>query len=551
MNSPIVSIYARVSSEQQSTAHTIESQLAALRERVAADGVSLTEQEIFIDDGFSGATLVRPALERLRDVVAAGGIDRLYVQAPDRLARKYAYQVLLLEEFTRAGVEVIFLNHGFGQTPEEELLLQVQGMVAEYERAKILERGRRGKRHAALAGLVAVLGHAPYGYRYVPKGAGGGQACYEVVLEEARVVRQMFDWVGRERVSLGEVARRLMQAGVLSRTGKPHWDRSIVWTMLKNPAYIGKAAFGKTCVGPRRPRLRAQRGHPLEPRRPQTYAVPAEQWMEIPVPALVSEELFAAVQEQLVENQRRAKQSQRKTQFLAQGLTVCARCGYAYCGARASRRDAAGQKRDYGYYRCTGADSYRFGGHPPCDNAPIRGDLLDTAVWGEVRALLEEPERLLVEYQRRLDSSGQEARQANLVLLERQITRVRQGIGRLIDSYAEGLIDKGEFEPRITRLKERVAHLETQAQAVAQAAAQEHDLRLVIGQVADFAATVRDRLDHLEWETRQAILRALAKRVEIDHEQVQVVFRVGPGSILPDPHPPLSQDCERRGTCAL
>ena len=116
---------------------------------------------------------------RLRDVAGLGGMDRLYVQAPDRLARKYAYQVLLLDEFQRAGVEVVFLNHGFGQTPEDELLIQVQGMVAEYERAKILERGRRGKRHAALAGSVAVLGHAPYGYRYVPKGAGGGQACYE------------------------------------------------------------------------------------------------------------------------------------------------------------------------------------------------------------------------------------------------------------------------------------------------------------------------------------------------------------------------------------
>lgn len=149
---------------------------------------------------------------------------------------KYAYQVLLLDEFKRAGVEVIFLNHGFGQTPEDELLVQVQGMGAEYERAKILERGRRGKRHAALAGSVRVLGQAPYGYRYVPKGAGGGQAHYEIVLEEARVVRQMFDWVGRERISMGEVARRLMQAGVPSRTGKLHWDRSIVWTMLKNPA---------------------------------------------------------------------------------------------------------------------------------------------------------------------------------------------------------------------------------------------------------------------------------------------------------------------------
>lgn len=547
MSAPLVAVYARVSSDQQSTAHTIDSQLAALRERVAADGLPLTREGVFLDDGVSGATLVRPALEQLRDLAALGGVDRLYVQAPDRLARKYAYQVLLLDEFQRAGVEVIFLTQAFGHTPEDELLVQVQGMVAEYERAKILERGRRGKRHGALAGSVAVLGHAPYGYRYVPKGEGGGQARYEIVFEEARVVRQIFEWVGRARLSMGEVALRLKQAGIPSRTGKLQWDRSMIWTMLKNPAYQGKAAFGKTSCGPLRPRLRAQRGHPLEPRRPHSsYAVPAEQWIEIPVPALVSQELFAAVQEQLVENQRRAKACQQPGQFLAQGLSVCARCGYSYCGARATGRDAQGQRRNYGYYRCTGADSYRFGGQPLCENSPIRGDLLDAAVWGEVRALLEEPERLVMEYQRRLDGSHQQVQQADLAVLERQITRLRQGIGRLIDSYAEGLIEKSEFEPRIRRLKERVAHLETQAQAMEQAAAHERELRLVIGQVADFAATVRDRLDHLEWETRQVILRALVKRVEIDHERIQVVFRVGPGPILPDSHDHVSQDCEGR-----
>ena len=112
----------------------------------------------------------------------------------------------------------------------------------------------------------------------------------------------------------------------------------------------------------------------------------------------------------------------------------------------------------------------------------------------------------------------------------------------------DALIDKSEFEPRITRLKERAAHLETQVQAVGQAVEQQRELRLVIGQLADFAATVRDRLDHLEWETCQAILRALVKRVEIDHEQVQVIFRIGPCSLPPELSTPVSQDCERCGT---
>ena len=149
-----VAIYARVSSEQQADARPVASQVAALRERVAADGLTVSEAMQFLEEGYSGATLVRPALERLRDVIAAGSVDRLYVHSPDRLARKYAYQVLLVDEFRRAGVEVIFLNRALGQSPEDDLLLQVQGMIAEYERAKIIERHRRGKRHAAHGGAV-------------------------------------------------------------------------------------------------------------------------------------------------------------------------------------------------------------------------------------------------------------------------------------------------------------------------------------------------------------------------------------------------------------
>ena len=174
MSSTQVAIYARVSSDQQAEAQTVASQVAALRERVAAEGLALPDAMQFIDEGYSGATLLRPALERLRDVIAARAVDRLYIHSPDRLARKYTYQVLLVDEFRRAGVEVIFLNRALGQSPEDDRLLQVQGMIAEYERAKIIERHRRGKRHAAQAGVVNVLSGAPYGYRYVTKYAGGG-----------------------------------------------------------------------------------------------------------------------------------------------------------------------------------------------------------------------------------------------------------------------------------------------------------------------------------------------------------------------------------------
>jgi site-specific DNA recombinase len=294
-----VAIYARVSSDQQTEAHTIASQLSALRTRVGADGFTLPVERQFIDEGYSGATLVRPGLERLRDLIAAGGVERLYVHSPDRLARTYAYQVLLMDEFQRAGVEVSFLNRQLGRSPEDELLLQVQGMVAEYERAKILERSRRGKRHAAHAGVVSVLCGAPYGYLYIGKQRGGGVARFETVEHEARVVRQVFTWVGQGRVSIGEVCRRLQRAGEPRRDGKTTWDRSVVWGMLKNPAYKGLAGFGKTRGGGLKVRLRAQRGRRLQPRQPYAREdVPHEEWILVPVPAIIDSELYDLVQEQ-------------------------------------------------------------------------------------------------------------------------------------------------------------------------------------------------------------------------------------------------------------
>src|SRR4051812_42096487 len=208
-----VALYARVSAEPPSSNQTIASQLEALQARVAGDGQRLPADQVFIDDGYSGATLVRPALERLRDLAAAGGLDRVYVHSPDRLARRYAYQVLLVDELHRAGVEIVFLNRPIGVSAEDDLLLQVQGMVAEYERAKIMERSRRGKRHAARTGSVNVLSGAPYGYRYVGKHDGGGVARHEILEAEAQVVRQVFVWIGRDRLSIGEVCRRLRGQG--------------------------------------------------------------------------------------------------------------------------------------------------------------------------------------------------------------------------------------------------------------------------------------------------------------------------------------------------
>ena len=186
-----VAIYTRVSSEQQKEGQTIESQVAALREYAQAEGYGVVDEWVFRDEGYSGATLVRPGLERVRDLAAEGQIEAVLVYGPDRLSRRYAYQVLLLEEFARNGVEVVFLNSPQAKTAEEELLVQFQGMIAEYERAQIAERTRRGKRHRAKAGSVNVLSGAPYGYRYIRK-TEHSQAYYAVENSEAEIVRDVF-----------------------------------------------------------------------------------------------------------------------------------------------------------------------------------------------------------------------------------------------------------------------------------------------------------------------------------------------------------------------
>jgi site-specific DNA recombinase len=525
-----VAFYARVSTEQQARDHTITSQVTILRERIAADGWQLEPDDAYIDEGYSGSLLLRPALERLRDAVAMGVIDRVYVLAPDRLARRYAHQVLLIEEFRRAGAEVIFLNHPIGGTAEDDLLLQIQGVIAEYERAKILERSRRGRRHAARSGLLSAFTTAPYGYRYVPKALGGGVARFEVIPEEARIVRLIFAWIGLERVSLREVCRRLQRAGCLTRRGATRWYASTIHGMLQNPTYVGRAIYGHARYVPAPPKLRPIRGHPQPCRRPSArIVVPREDWIEVPVPALIDPAVFEAAQVQLDENRQRKRASCKGRRWLLQGLTVCRRCGYAYYGKMAPRSNWTKSKEVLCYYRCIGTDGYRFDGHAVCDNPAVRGDYLEQAVWARVRALLEEPRRIATEYRRRLAEAQEEASSSDDVAhLDRQIASLQRGIGRLIDSYAEGVIDRGEFEPRIAGLKARHAQLQERRQAAAVAAESERELTLIIGRLEEFAARVHQGLDELDWQDKRDLIRTLVRRIEIDGTHVEVIFRVPP-----------------------
>ena len=240
-------VYARVSGARQKEEETIGSQIAECQNAVEQWGLEIGHGWIFTDEGYSGASLVRPALERLRDLAAQVPVDVVVCYSPDRLARKLAYQTLLIDEFNKAGSEVRFVKARKVETPEDEMLLQFQGMMAEYERALIIERTRRGKAFRARAGTVNVLSGAPYRFRYIRR-SDLSEARYEIVEDEAQAVREVFRRYTEDQLSIGEVARWLTGEKIPTRTGKERWDRSVIWGMLKNPAYVGRAAFSKTGI---------------------------------------------------------------------------------------------------------------------------------------------------------------------------------------------------------------------------------------------------------------------------------------------------------------
>jgi site-specific DNA recombinase len=238
------------------------------------------------------------------------------------------------------------------------------------------------------------------------------------------------------------------------------------------------------------------------------------------------------VQEQLRENQRRCRQRAVGTKYLLQGLILCKVCGYALSGTTTGKRIR--DNLHYGYYRCLGSEPHRFGGNRICDNRPVATDKIELAVWQEVRRLLEDPARVTDEYRRRLQPET-ESKHSEIVSIESRMSKLRNGLARLIDSYADGLIEKSEFEPRVKEVRERLEALHRQAEELRDQASLETDLRLVVSTLEQFTSRVKDGLDQADWASKREIIRALVKRVEVERDGVSVVFRVNP---LPfDPRP--------------
>jgi len=523
MNAKTAALYARVSSQQQREDHTIDSQVVALQQYATEHGYVVPEEWIFLDEGYSGALLLRPGLERLRDLVAQGQPEALLIYSPDRLARKYAYQVLLVEEMGRCGIDVVFLKSPRGDSPEDELLLQFQGMIAEYERAQIAERSRRGKIHRARAGDVGVLSGAPYGYRYVRKSATTAPY-YEIIESEAQVVRDIFRVYTREGYTIQGVAQLLTEQGVPTRTGKSRWDRSTIWGILRNPAYKGRAAFGKTRVADRPTKLTRparKRGGPSP--RPAREERPREEWITVPVPAIIDEITFALAAEQLEENKRFARRHTKKPSLL-QGLLVCRQCAYSYY-----RTSTKTSKRTIYYYRCFGSDDYRWENGRICSNTPVRQDYLDELVWGAVMELLADPTLVRQELDRRLEEQrSSNPTQKQKERLQRELARYQKAVERLIEAYQEELISLEELRARIPELRRRTNAGNAQLEALeGQLIDRETYLRLAEN-LETFLSTLHERAQTLSVEERQKVLRLVVKEVHVDHDNVIIKHSLPP-----------------------
>ena len=509
-----VAIYARVSSESQEARGTIGSQLEALRARVGAEGHELVAE--FCDDGWSGARIDRPGLDALRDHAEAGAFEAVWCLSPDRLARAYVYQVLVLDELERLGVRVVFANApAIGDDPQLRLLTQVQGAFAEWERAVIAERNRRGRLFRSCAGEV-VSWKAPYGYRRAPRDASG-PARLEVFEPEAEVVRRIYDGYVNGGCSVRQVMRALNAEQVPTPTGKAEWWHSTVCRVLSNEAYIGRVYFNQTQSVPARPG--SGRRRPTAQRRR-----PREEWIAIPCPAILDEALFEAAQKVSRDNSRWSPRHLQEEAWLLRGLV---RCGVCDTSVECHKMEKA--SKVHHYYWCHNHASNGVPGQQRCPERNIRADVLDGFVFGQVRAALLSPKLLCageVAVAAAAPSPDDQLLAAELSRLGRKLDTNRAERRRLADLYQSGLLELGEVQRRARDIDVRHRSLADQRDelvALRQQLAVDNRLQQ---RVSDFARRAAIGIDKLGFQQRQQLLRLIVDHVSVTGWQVEIHLRI-------------------------
>jgi site-specific DNA recombinase len=529
-------IYARVSTERQGRQQTIDSQLDALRGWAAENDHELPEDHIYIDEGYTGSRLDRPGLDGLRDAALRSDFDVVAVLSPDRLARKYAYQVLLLEELRKAGCEVAFLHRALSDDPQDQLLLQIQGAVAEYERAVLGERFRRGKLQKARRGIW-LGGKAPYGYRNVPK--SDGVPGYLIIdEEEAVVVRLMFAWLVDERMTTRQIVKRLNAGPWSPRSGHRPWSPSVVHRALYDETYAGMAYANRyRFVPPRKPRSRAPGCDENTRRRPR----PREEWIGIPVPAIIATETYRRAQDQLARNARLSYRNNTRHTYLLRCLLTCRSCGLRMFGVT---QRAEGTRPPRRYYRCGGKDCTCSARERRCPQRMAEAEALEAAVWGHIKGLLSDPEALLARFREMAghDANGEAGRREEVRKLEAQIKRLEREEGRLIDAYQAEVISLEELGQRRRGVVQRRQGLIKQREQEERLRREASSARAVLADLTAFCERVRSRLDGATLAEKQEILQLLVERVIVGEGTLEIRHVIplrglppsGPGSEPPE-----------------
>jgi len=527
-----IAIYARVSSESQEARGTIGSQLEALHKKMS----ELGHQDVheYTDDGYSGARLDRPGLDALRDAAETGLIQHVWCLTPDRLARSYAYQILITDELARHGVQVQYLDAPpLDDDPEATLLVQVQGVIAEYERAKIAERNRRGRLFRARAGEI-VHRLVPYGYRRIPRGPAG--PCHlDIYAVEAAVVQRIFDDFVAGGYSMRRICRRLYEDGIASPTGKPVWSIACLSKMLENPAYKGHLLYN-----------RHQSLPPTSGRKStRTTLRPPEEWIEIPVPAIISEDLFDAAQRVARNHSYFSPRRSQPDQWLLRRLVVCGHCGVkSYCQDQ-RRANGHGPR----YYVCNRRRSLEAGGPDrACPQPSTRAEALDALVWEQIRQALLRPE-VLVKGQAALTARAavpdDELLKTQLERLDRRLQQTESEQPRVADLYQMQAIDLADFQTRHQEVIGRHQRFEREREMLL---AQRQELATnnrLSRKVEAVATRMRKGIDSLDFEQRQTLVRLLVEHVRVTGPAVEIHVRIPLGEAAPSDNarqPPHSPD---------
>src|SRR6266699_3418950 len=511
-----VAMYVRVSTQRQAQTQTIEQQLDRLREQSRNQGWLWCDEHIFRDDGYSGAKLRRPGLDRLRDQVRAGAFDRVIITAPDRLARNYVHQVLLMEELERGGCHVEFVEHPMSQDPHDQLLLQIRGAVAEYERSLIAERMRRGRQQNYQAGCLLPWTRPPYGYRVDPA-RPRDPAGARLEPDEAAVVAEIFETYAQEKQSLMGITKQLMERRVPTPSGRQRWNQATVHGIVSNPIYTGTVYIGRT-----RATEAHQRHSPLAPigrvRGGHTRTDPAE-WVAVAqVPPIVSQEVFDQVQVKLAQNQQFASRHNTTHAYLLRALVSCGVCHLSCMG----RSSTAG----YAYYTCRGKNQMIVSCRDEkCHSRFIPAGQLDELVWQDVCEVLTHPETIAAALQRAQGGHWlPQALQARRENLRKARVSLEHQIERLTDAYLATVLQLAEYKRRHQELEHRRHSIAEQVRQLEASVGRHDELAAMVQSIDAFCQRVQQGLAEATFDQRRQLIELLVDRVVVTGEEVEIRY---------------------------